>query len=90
MTARVGIRVLQQHASEAVARAAAGETLEITDRGRPVAQLVPLRTSGIERLLAAGLLRASRRPLRDLPGPLARTPGRGLTDLLAEQRVDER
>lgn len=40
----VGIRALKQNASEVVARAARGETIEITDRGKPVAKIVPLRT----------------------------------------------
>ena len=39
---RVGIRELRQDASTWVRRAAAGETIEVTDRGRPVAQLGPL------------------------------------------------
>ena len=90
MATQLGIRALQQHASDAVARAAAGETLEITDRGRPVAQLVPLHTSPIEHLLAAGLMRAPRRPFSELPEPLARTRGASLSDLLAEQREHER
>ena len=46
----VGVRALQQHASEVVPRAAAGEIVEITDRGRPVARLVP--TASLSDLLA--------------------------------------
>lgn len=38
----VGIRDLKQNASAVVARAAAGEIIAVTDRGRPVAQLTPL------------------------------------------------
>ena len=38
----VGVRALKQNASAVVAEAAAGETITITDRGRPVAQVVPL------------------------------------------------
>ena len=50
----VGIRALKQNASEVVARAAAGETIQITDRGRPVAQLTPLLQDHLESLTAAG------------------------------------
>ena len=90
MTAQVGVRALQQHASEVVRRVAAGETLEITDRGRPVAQLVPLRASTLQHLFAAGLARHAKHRLVDLPEPLPAVPGLSLSDLLAEQRELER
>ncbi|MFZ0158918.1 MAG: type II toxin-antitoxin system prevent-host-death family antitoxin [Kineosporiaceae bacterium] len=45
----VGIRELRQNASVHVAAAAAGERITITDRGRPVAALVPL--SAVEHTL---------------------------------------
>ena len=51
----VGIRELRQNASQVVARAAAGEVITITDRGRPVAQMSPLASSSIERLRERGL-----------------------------------
>ena len=38
----IGVRELRQHASLYLARVAAGETLQVTDRGRPVALLVPI------------------------------------------------
>ncbi len=38
---RIGVRELRQHASRYLARVANGESLEVTDRGRPVALLVP-------------------------------------------------
>lgn len=50
----VGIRALKQNASEVVARAAKGETIEITDRGRPVAKLVPLRTDRYQEMVDSG------------------------------------
>ena len=43
----VGIRELRQNASQVVARAAAGEVITITDRGRPVAQMTATRPSKI-------------------------------------------
>jgi len=39
---RIGVRELRQHASRYLARVAGGESLEVTDRGRPVARLVPI------------------------------------------------
>lgn len=51
---RVGIRELRQYASRYVERAAAGESFEVTDRGRPVALLTPLVVGNWERLVASG------------------------------------
>lgn len=56
----VGIRALKQNASAVIARAAQGESLEVTDRGRPVARIVPLRASRFEELLTEGRLRPAR------------------------------
>ena len=48
------MRELRQHASRYLARVAGGETLEVTDRGRPVALLVPVRADPWEDLVASG------------------------------------
>ena len=84
----IGIRALQQHASEVVRRAAAGETLTITDRGRPVARIVPLITSPLERMISEGL--ASPASLPDLPDLLEPSRDVGLGQLLADARSHER
>jgi prevent-host-death family protein len=39
---RIGVRELRQHASRYLARVTLGESIEVTDRGRPVARLVPI------------------------------------------------
>ena len=85
--AEVGIRALKQNASAVVAEAAAGETVTITDRGRPVAQLTPIATSPLQRMLANGTARPARRDLASLPAP---TAGPALTRVLAEMRDAER
>lgn len=54
----IGVRELRQHASRYLARVAGGETLEVTDRGRPVAMLVPVRGDAWEALLASGRVTA--------------------------------
>jgi prevent-host-death family protein len=83
----VGIRSLKQNASAVVADAAAGETVTITDRGRPVAQLTPIPSSVLQSLLAAGRARSARRSITDLNPP---APGPSLNDALAAMRDDER
>jgi len=89
--ATIGIRELKQNASAAVARAASGETLTVTDRGRPTAQLSPLPSSALARLLASGAARPARTELAELPEPRPAAGGRSsLSDALAELRADER
>ncbi len=69
--ASVGVRELRQRASALLRRVAAGETIEITDRGRPVAFLGPLPEAGpLERLRAAGEVILPVDDLADLPAPL--------------------
>jgi prevent-host-death family protein len=82
-----GIRELKQNASAVVAQAAGGTPVTITDRGRPVAQLIPLPGSALERLAAAGLLRPATGMLSDLPEP---QPGPAGSLLLAQMREEER
>jgi prevent-host-death family protein len=90
-TSSVGIRALQQHASAVVARAAAGERIVVTDRGRPAALLIPIPGAGLERLVAAGLARPARRTASEIAPPAAARPGdRPLSESLAELRADER
>ena len=57
-TKRIGIRELRQHASVYVDLAEKGYTVDITNRGRLVAQLVPVNEPGspLERLIAAGII----------------------------------
>ena len=88
---QVGVRALQQNASEVVKRAAAGEIIDITDRGRLVARIVPAHLRGMEALRSAGLVREATRSLADLPPPIPLEPGqKTLGEILAEQREDER
>jgi len=87
----VGIRALKQNASAVVAEAAAGESVTITDRGRPVAQLVPLGSTKMANLTAAGRIRPARRHLSELDPPARRRRGSPrLSDELDEMRRAER
>jgi prevent-host-death family protein len=89
--ASVGIRELRQRASELLRRVEDGESIEITDRGRPVAVLTPLPVDPVERLRAAGDLQPSEGDLSDLPEPLAAPLGVELPSAaLARLRHHER
>lgn len=87
-----GIRELRQRASELLRRVEAGETIEITDRGRPVAVLAPLPgRRAIERLRATGDLEPARADLKDLPDPLTLITGQEPPSKVLERlRRDER
>jgi prevent-host-death family protein len=89
--ASVGIRELRQRASELIRRVEDGESIEITDRGRPVAVLSPLPEDPLGRLIAAGDLQASEGDLADLPRPLSLPAEAELpSSVLARLRRDER
>lgn len=83
--ADVGIRELKQHLSEYLDRAARGELVRVTDRGRPKAVLGPLPgRARIEEGVAAGwIVAGSEEPLRDVPRWRARGP---VLDSLSEDR----
>jgi prevent-host-death family protein len=88
---QVGVRALKQNASAVVAEAAAGEVITITDRGRPVAQLIPMPTGTLSGLVASGRARPAQRSAIDLPAPAKRRRGqRPLSEVVAEGRDDER
>jgi prevent-host-death family protein len=67
---RVGVRELRQNLSRYLRIVERGVTLEVTERGVPVALLAPLSPDPLARLSAAGrLLRSARAPLSTLRPP---------------------
>ncbi len=84
------IATLKASLSEFLAGVKAGEEVIVTDRGRPVARIVPYATGGAELddLVRAGQVRRARHPLPadfwTRPGP-ADPGGRLLQALLAER-----
>jgi len=83
----VGVRALKQNASAVVAKAAAGEVITITSRGRPVALLTPVPESRLQQLLNAGLVTEPIRNIADLPDPIM---GPSASAVLDQMRQDER
>lgn len=92
---RIGVRELRQHASRWLERVRQGESFEVTDRGHPVALLVPVPAEGdiIARLTAEGRLTVPEGDLIEFlkePRP-APEPGRpSASQALAEMREHER
>lgn len=89
---RIGVRELKQRASEWLRRVEAGETLEVSSRGRPIALLVPIpKGDTLDRLEAEGRLRRGRGDLLALGPPVRGRRGAPLPGKVLEQlRADER
>jgi prevent-host-death family protein len=86
-TDRVGVRELRQNLSVYLRRVKEGEALDVTERGRTVARLVPARETTLDRLIAEGKARSATRDPRGLkvpPGPITDAVSRALE----EQRED--
>ena len=88
----IGLRELNQNPSRAVARVRAGESLLVTDRGRPVLRMVPeMEPTGVlSRLVAEGTATA---PVEDgLPELIEDLVPEvdSVTDLLLEERARDR
>lgn len=90
--ATVGIRELRQRASELLRRVEQGETIEVTDRGRPVAVLAPPPDgSPLEQLRSRGEVEPAQADLDDLPEPLVLAPAaESPSEVLRRLRADER
>jgi prevent-host-death family protein len=85
---RVGVRELRRQASAILRRVAAGETVEVTDRGRPVAVLLRTMPSGLARLEREGLLRRAEGDLLDIV-PVQLPPGAAAPSrVVSEKRAD--
>ena len=85
----VGVRELRQNLSVYLRRVAAGEKLRVTERGRTVAALVPLREDDLplERLAKQGRLIPAGDDLLEL-GPPRGQPATRTSKALEELRRD--
>lgn len=96
---RRGIRELKVNASAVIALVKRGEIVEITERGVPVARLVPLpaddRRTQLERDIEAGLVTPATGSFADLLATMpldVGDPEQGaptLTEILLRQRYDD-
>lgn len=88
---RVGVRELRQNLSVYLDRVKAGETLEVTEHGEPVARLTPRSAkpmSIIDQMIADGRATPATTDHRTLPPP-PKIPGRPLSEILLEMRDEE-
>jgi len=86
----ISVSRLKAHLSEHLRRVKAGETILITERGRPIGMMTPLplsaRSADIADLIEAGLMRPPKRPVdleelfRDRPADAAGSVRRALIE----------
>jgi prevent-host-death family protein len=84
----VGVRELKAKLSEYLDRAAAGETIRVTDRGKPKATLGPPTETALERGIREGWIRPGNGQRRPLTRPRFK-PTRTSIEIIREDRDDE-
>lgn len=96
MSHTVGIRELKQQTSAVLRRVVAGEVVEVTDHGHPIARIVPLRAGVLDQLVTEGRAVGPADDLLHLlealhlPAPAPTGHGASASAALAELRADER
>jgi prevent-host-death family protein len=95
MADSIGVRELRQYASTYLARVKAGESLTVTERGRPIARLVPVRDGEDDwqtRWIAEGRMRPATLPPSTWgefePVSLTDEDGNSILDVLDDLRRD--
>ena len=87
MATRMGIRELRDTLTQAIRRVQAGETIEVTNDGEPVAVITPYRRSPLEQLIFEGKATPGR-PFRP-PKRLIEAKGpKTASQILEEDRAD--
>jgi prevent-host-death family protein len=94
LPARVGVRELRQNLSVYLERVKAGETLEVTEHGQPIARLGPRPTaplSIIDQMIADGRATPATFDHRRIPPPpkMDDPSGKTLTQILLEMRDED-
>jgi prevent-host-death family protein len=90
---RMGVRELKDGLSRALRQVQEGETVEVTDHGRPIARIIRAWPSRAEQMIAEGRLRPPEMEgdLLDLWPPPSLQPGeRPGSEILADLRAHER
>jgi prevent-host-death family protein len=87
---QIPIRALNQDTAGVLARVERGETVEITNRGRPIARIVPVTADIMADLVASGVVLpptiAGPIPMPTVPAPVDSEAGQLLSGLRDEER----
>ncbi len=90
---RIGVREIRQGASTILARVEEGEEFIITNRGVPIARLLPISVDDeeeIEKMIANGDIIEADGNIWDLPLPTYKVRGKSATQQLLEERESYR
>jgi prevent-host-death family protein len=92
MLHQVGIRELKDTLSAVLHRVQEGEPIEVTDNGRPIVRMEPIRPMSVtERLVAERTLVLAPDQNTEWPEPEPTPLGeRAMSDIVIEMRADER
>ena len=88
----VGSRELKNRLGKYLDMVRQGQTIRITDRGKPIACILPspepvgLESQTVARLLASGTLRLAKGALRRRARPTRMTSGKSVAELVREDR----
>lgn len=86
----VGVRELRQNASAVLRDVKAGETVTVTEHGRPVARIVPYKMSPLEQAIANGEVRLPTKPTHSFKVPSPKPDGPSSAEILADVRGYDR
>ena len=87
---RMGIRELRDTLTQAIRRVRAGETIEVTHDGEPVALITPYPRSRLDELIASGRVTPAKRPLHPLPKRFPVTGPMSGSEAIEEDRSSDR
>jgi prevent-host-death family protein len=82
----VGVRELRNNLARWLARVKEGDEVVVTERGRPIARLVPVRDRTLDELIEAGIVTPAKRPKTKLAGLPKIRPKGSVTEILLEMR----
>ena len=83
----VGVKELRDHLRQWLEAVQRGEEITVTERGKPVARLIPAQgRSTYEQLVAAGIITPARRPKRPNAEYGQVTALGSISDIVVEQR----
>ena len=86
---RVGTRELKNKLSEYLRRVKAGETITVTEHGKTIGQIIPVKSTVEEHILAmisSGLLEWNGQKLKPYQPKAVNKGARQLSDLVIEER----
>jgi prevent-host-death family protein len=87
---QIPIRILNQDTAGVLARVELGETVEVTNRGRPIARIVPIAVDTMADLIANGAVApptvTGPVPMPTLPAQAGPEAGQLVSDLRDEER----